>query len=411
MINIHSTSLLIILSTLLASIALAAPSSHSHLPSAAHTKALHTRTGHPSLNVTKSIPYAEILNKYIASKGHGKEVCPTLYPRAEWRALTDEQRQKWIKATWCMTTKPSLLAGTETNLDGMKTSLLDDFTLLHVRLFYKTHYVSQFLPWHRWLVHARDMAMRDCGFEGPFPYWDWSIDADIGDVQKSPILTNTFGLGGNGSSPDGIVTTGPFAYLPASYRNMNEKNESSTEYSPAYLTRAFGVSNAANPQFPPFHEADNSTAVRKALSVDGFRSNNFSAFATALEGMRRDFEVVNPGLHGGVHRAIGGTMMHSHSSNDPVFWLHHANLDRLWWYWQNGDTTGRGLPSHTVNTSDLNGRFWSYSGHTVQYDLDPTGGPEASLFDVQTLEGLYLPNIETYKLMDTTRPPLCYKYT
>ncbi|KAE8210488.1 hypothetical protein CF326_g10025 [Tilletia indica] len=104
-------------------------------------------------------------------------------------------------------------------------------------------------------------------------------------------------------------------------------------------------------------------------------------------------------------------MMHSHSSNDPVFWLHHTNLDRLWWYWQNGDTTGRGLPSHTVNTSDLNGRFWSYSGHTVQYDLDPTGGPEASLFDVQTLEGLYLPNIETYKLMDTTRPPLCYKYT
>ncbi|KAE8218800.1 hypothetical protein CF319_g7384 [Tilletia indica] len=74
---------------------------------------------------------------------------------------------------------------------------------------------------------------------------------------------------------------------------------------------------------------DNSTAVRKALSVDGFRSNNFSAFATALEGMRRDFEVVKPGLHGGVHRAIGGTRMHSHSSNDPVFSLHHTNLDRL----------------------------------------------------------------------------------
>ncbi|KAE8218238.1 hypothetical protein CF319_g7849 [Tilletia indica] len=312
------------LSTLLGSIALAAPSSHSHLNSVSHNKALHTRTGHPSLN--------------------------------------------------------------------------------HV-----------FLAQHRWLVHARDMAMRDCGFEGPFPYWDWSIDADIGDVQKSPIPTNTFGLGGNGSSPDGIVTTGTFAYMPASYRNMNEKNESSTEYSPAYLTRAFGVSNAANPQFPPFHEADNSTAVRKALSVDdAFRINNFSAFARALEGMQRGFEVVNPGTWIAWRRApryrryddaLSQLERPESSGSTTPTW------DRLWWFWQNGDTTGRGRPSHTVNTSDLNGRFWSYSGHTVQYDLDPTGGPEASLFDVQTLEVLYLPNIETYKLVDTTRPPPCYKYT
>ncbi|KAE8234959.1 hypothetical protein A4X13_0g9675, partial [Tilletia indica] len=104
MVYIHSTSLLIILSTLLASIALAAPSSHSHLHSATQNKALHTRTGHPSLNVTKSIPYADILNKYIASKGQGKEVCSNVWPRAEWRALTDEERQSWIKATWCLTT-------------------------------------------------------------------------------------------------------------------------------------------------------------------------------------------------------------------------------------------------------------------------------------------------------------------
>ncbi len=28
------------------------------------------------------------------------------------------------------------------------------------------------------------------------------------------------------------------------------------------------------------------------------------------------------------------------SPADPVFWLHHANLDRLWWVWYNNAATG-----------------------------------------------------------------------
>jgi len=39
--------------------------------------------------------------------------------------------------------------------------------------------------------------------------------------------------------------------------------------------------------------------------------------------------------HGGVHNAICGDMCNMHSPNDPLFFLHHANVDRLWWKWQN----------------------------------------------------------------------------
>jgi hypothetical protein len=41
--------------------------------------------------------------------------------------------------------------------------------------------------------------------------------------------------------------------------------------------------------------------------------------------------------HAWIHRGIGGHMgnLH-HSPNDPAFWLHHANVDRIWARWQRG---------------------------------------------------------------------------
>lgn len=39
-------------------------------------------------------------------------------------------------------------------------------------------------------------------------------------------------------------------------------------------------------------------------------------------------------VHGMVHEAVGGDMAGSASPSDPLFWLHHANIDRLWAAWQ-----------------------------------------------------------------------------
>lgn len=39
--------------------------------------------------------------------------------------------------------------------------------------------------------------------------------------------------------------------------------------------------------------------------------------------------------HNDVHNAVGGLMADPDSAaQDPIFWLHHANIDRLWWLWQ-----------------------------------------------------------------------------
>jgi tyrosinase len=39
-------------------------------------------------------------------------------------------------------------------------------------------------------------------------------------------------------------------------------------------------------------------------------------------------------VHNNVHLAVGGEMATSESPADPVFWLHHGNVDRLWALWQ-----------------------------------------------------------------------------
>jgi tyrosinase len=44
--------------------------------------------------------------------------------------------------------------------------------------------------------------------------------------------------------------------------------------------------------------------------------------------------MLESGAHAAVHIAVGGDMDSASSPADPVFWLHHANIDRIWAAWQ-----------------------------------------------------------------------------
>ena len=69
--------------------------------------------------------------------------------------------------------------------------------------------------------------------------------------------------------------------------------------------------------------------------------SNLSSIASSIPGAMsqtnyNNFSSIVNGVHGSVHIWVGGTMSSPHTSPaDPVFWLHHANLDRLWWQWFN----------------------------------------------------------------------------
>jgi len=52
---------------------------------------------------------------------------------------------------------------------------------------------------------------------------------------------------------------------------------------------------------------------------------NFNAFQTAWE---------SSPFHNLLHGLVGGTMGSSASPSDPIFWLHHAFIDKIWADWQ-----------------------------------------------------------------------------
>ena len=53
-------------------------------------------------------------------------------------------------------------------------------------------------------------------------------------------------------------------------------------------------------------------------------SGSFTGFQSLLEGT----------VHGGTHNAVGGNMARASSPADPLFWLHHSFIDKLWADWQ-----------------------------------------------------------------------------
>ncbi|MEN3366280.1 MAG: tyrosinase [Burkholderiales bacterium] len=78
----------------------------------------------------------------------------------------------------------------------------------------------------------------------------------------------------------------------------------------------------------PLYVGRVNTNIRNALSLDPFRQTNFqrgtpSSFEASLE----------PRPHGEIHNLIGGAMASLQSPTDPIFWLHHSQIDRLLHAW------------------------------------------------------------------------------
>ncbi|QRV92816.1 tyrosinase [Ceratobasidium sp. AG-Ba] len=333
--------------------------------------------------------------------------CSSIEVRKEWRSLSKTERKAWIDAVNCLGKAPrsgKLNPPLNTSATGQaidmitpvteKSSYYDD--LVYVLVFHLAiiHLTGHFLPWHRLYVHEWTNALRkQCGYKGVAP--STLTLSDTADFEHSTIWDNDprFGLGGFGDPQDDFtVKTGglnlEFAYpIPHKLRR---------QYRPDFEFPGI-PSTPANATFTK-------QEINKLLNI---QEGNFTAFQAYMEGF--------PGMHGAIHSMVGGDLAGlcpkgsantsfcpfdgapTFSANEPIFHLHHGNVDRLWWLWQEksprnkqafrgGSVRSFGLPEFPNGQPP-----WLNKTSMI---------PTAGMFESYSIGDV----------MDTRKWPLCYVY-
>jgi tyrosinase len=211
-------------------------------------------------------------------------------------------------------------------------STWDRFVAWHHAAMGFAHSGPLFLPWHRVLLRTLEQLLQQALSDANFglPYWDWAADGELTPQQQlnSPIWEDAC-MGRASSAP------GPFTQAAFPVRlDVNAFNELVQTNRPLQRGRGVGFSSMPNPVLPT--KASTAAAVNAlpALVYDNAPWNRSS------NGFRCRVEGWNPpnDLHNLVHIWVGGDMLPSSSPNDPVFFLNHCNVDRIWeaWMQRNG---------------------------------------------------------------------------
>lgn len=98
----------------------------------------------------------------------------------------------------------------------------------------------------------------------------------------------------------------------------------------------------SDPEFGSLFRHTRRPDVNAGLPIDGGVSGLINASSLAISGYRSKgleqgfCEQIDGELHGTIHVCVGdrrGMGSVPWAANDPIFWLHHANVDRLWASW------------------------------------------------------------------------------
>lgn len=179
------------------------------------------------------------------------------------------------------------------------------------------HGTPLFLPWHRAFLYLFERALRDRAPDATVPWWNWATSGD--GPGTLPALYADEEVDG---SPN------PLASADVDPLALREGEEAGK---PAPAERTFRRPGNGGRRLPRAQDVE-------AL-VD---TRDFATFNRKLEE-----------LHGQVHVWTGGHMSAvPWAGFDPIFWAHHAMVDRLWRLWQlrhnaagpPGPTWGQALP-------------------------------------------------------------------
>ncbi|KAE8153500.1 hypothetical protein BDV25DRAFT_168743 [Aspergillus avenaceus] len=327
--------------------------------------------------------------------------------RKEWRELPQTARLEFIGAIQCLQdTPPTISADLMEIYPGVK-SRYDEFLAVHIQLVKHIHFTADFLAWHRYFIHLFEQDLKSkCNFTGSLPYWEWGFDAAA--PQDSPIFNgepDSFGSNGEfipnrepvywdaikdyvpPGTGGGCIYQGPFSNYSIDMGPINTPGLTPVDYDFAY-----------NPHCVTRDLLPSITSISLAFrnTTDLILSYDTIEWFQAV--MQKDPRYPLPHVPHGVHRAghVGtGRVMAdvAGSPGDPVFWIHHAQIDRVWTIWQ-------GLDPETRRNA-----IWGT--HTIWNDPP---SPEMSLDEML---GYFFVGEDVMfgDVMDTLSGPFCYYYT
>ncbi|KAH7339048.1 Di-copper centre-containing protein [Rhizoctonia solani] len=325
----------------------------------------------------------------LDSKSNGK--CGKPAKRREWRQLNREEKKAFVDAVKCLQRPPKdgkatssiTPTGDTPNVPpyNSSTSYFDDFVYAHIDSNINDHFTAIFLPWHRWYLHTfHETLKKECGYKGVMPYWNWSLD--VANMTASPVFDPDHEVGfGTFGTP---ITDGAFKDSHRAYPTPHVINRTYTAY--PFRTDAF-----------PFNFTQRELAAPDVLTqgkIDGIvygSVGNFTDFAYKLDGVRAQ------GPHNAAHLMMPGDVSNPlWSPNDPLFYLHHANLDCIWARWQNANQKNKHAFGGGL-TQDL-----------ANFDTYPVGAPPAvkRSHELPTV-GLTRP-VKVSEVFETTNDYLCY---
>jgi tyrosinase len=177
----------------------------------------------------------------------------------------------------------------------------DEFARIHAESFPRIHVAQHFFTWHRYFLWEVESELRRVNPNVVIPYWDWTYDA-ANPAQSVVMRSDWFGP----ATQSGCVRQGNFANFQLRYPRNH------------CLDRKF-----------------NRTATwtsRGVLNQILRNSRSYNDLYNAINIIPHG--IVHVTIGGGFSEADAGDMATGGSPNDPLFFLHHAMIDKTWEDWQ-----------------------------------------------------------------------------
>jgi len=273
------------------------------------------------------------------------------------------------------------------------------------------------LPWHRAFLGWFEQTSRELSQDADFalPYWDWTAEPRIPAEMFEGVLTPTDAAYFDRFSD----FKAQFAQVVANLDcwKVITKSDGTFDYTSAYaqlLTR--GMRTPSDLWFDMFEDPrgklffdlahargqgklqpeldDNAKkAVSLPTLLDALAPKDFISFAspkTLQHATMAGFGILEGQPHNNVHRCIGGIsappygggfMQANLSPVDPIFWLHHSNLDRIWDIWQrkqacqNSPSLPDGAPAKPGDKPLPGSDFVLWAGEPFLFFTDANGKP------------------------------------